>query len=113
VNSSDVRNSEVIEVKEAVRLILHQVARKLSLPTLTPMRALFKKRFLPWCEAHQLVLLDAIRTPQLKAFRYTTLAGDWQSGQGANGTLALGIMFFSTDRIMLIPSVQIANSGNH
>ncbi|HEY2811572.1 MAG TPA: hypothetical protein VGJ00_09325 [Rhabdochlamydiaceae bacterium] len=42
-----------------------------------------------------------------------TLAGDWQSGQGANGTLALGVMFFPTDRIMLIPSVQIANSGNH
>lgn len=42
-----------------------------------------------------------------------TLAADWQSGQGSNGTLALGVMMFPTDRLMLIPSFQIANSGDH
>lgn len=62
----------VIEVKEAVRAYLaDQAARKLSPPTLTPIRALFERRFLPWCEAHQLARLDAIRTPQLKDFRST------------------------------------------
>ena len=60
----------VIAVKEAVVAYLaDQRARKLSPPTLTPMRALLEKRFLPWCEARQLVRLDAVRTPQLKEFR--------------------------------------------
>ena len=62
----------VIEVKEAVRAYLaDQAARKLSPPTLTPIRALFEKHFLPWCEAHQLARLDVVRTPQLKEFRCT------------------------------------------
>jgi integrase/recombinase XerD len=62
----------VIAVKEAVVAYLaDQRARKLSPPTLTPMRALFEKRFLPWCEDRQLVRLDAVRTPQLKEFRCT------------------------------------------
>jgi integrase len=60
----------VIDVKEAVRAYLaDQAARKLSPPTLTPIRALFERHFLAWCEAHQLACLDAIRTPQLKEFR--------------------------------------------
>jgi hypothetical protein len=42
-----------------------------------------------------------------------TLAGDWQSGRGGNGALALGVMFFPTARLMVIPSFQIANSGDH
>ncbi|HLJ91470.1 MAG TPA: hypothetical protein VKZ53_32020 [Candidatus Angelobacter sp.] len=42
-----------------------------------------------------------------------TLAGDWQSGQGSNGALTLGAMIFPTNRLMLIPSFQIANSGDH
>lgn len=42
-----------------------------------------------------------------------TLGADWQSGQGSNGTLALGVMYFPTSRLMVIPSFQIANSGNH
>jgi hypothetical protein len=42
-----------------------------------------------------------------------TLAADWQSGQGSNGALALGVMYFPTDRIMVIPAFQIANSGDH
>jgi hypothetical protein len=42
-----------------------------------------------------------------------TLAADWQSGQGSNGALALGSMFFPTDRLMIIPAFQIANSGDH
>jgi len=42
-----------------------------------------------------------------------TLAADWQSGQGSNGALALGVMYFPTARLMVIPSFQIANSGNH
>jgi hypothetical protein len=62
----------VIAVKEAVRAyISEQVARKLSPPTLTPMRALFEKQFRPWCEAHHLTRLDAILPPQLKEFRCT------------------------------------------
>lgn len=62
----------VIEVMEAVRAYLaDQAARKLSPPTLTPIRALFERHFLPWCEAHCLTRLDAIRTPQLKEFRCT------------------------------------------
>src|SRR5438034_8501917 len=62
----------VIEVKEAVSAYLaDQRARKLSPPTLTPMRALFEKRFLPWCESRNLVRLDTVRTPQLKDFRCT------------------------------------------
>jgi len=42
-----------------------------------------------------------------------TLGADWQSGQAGNGALALGVMFFPTSRLMLIPSFQIANSGDH
>jgi hypothetical protein len=42
-----------------------------------------------------------------------TLAADWQSGRGSNGALALGSMFFPTDRWMIIPTFQIANSGDH
>jgi hypothetical protein len=42
-----------------------------------------------------------------------TLAADWQSGQASNGALALGVMFFPTDRLMIIPAFQIANSGDH
>ncbi|HWH60093.1 MAG TPA: hypothetical protein VN682_20865 [Terriglobales bacterium] len=44
---------------------------------------------------------------------FITLAGDWQSGRGANGALALGVMFFPTARLMVIPSFQLANSGDH
>ena len=36
-----------------------------------------------------------------------------QSGQGGNGALTLGAMIFPTNRLMLIPSFQIANSGDH
>lgn len=42
-----------------------------------------------------------------------TLGADWQSGQAGNGALALGVMFFPTDRLMIIPAFQIANSGDH
>ncbi|MGE5322023.1 MAG: hypothetical protein ACM3SW_04145 [Actinomycetota bacterium] len=42
-----------------------------------------------------------------------TLAADWQSGRGANGALALGVMFFPNERLMIIPAFQIANSGDH
>jgi len=60
----------VIELKKAVGdYLADQAARKLSPPTLAPMRALFEKRLLPWCEARQLCRLDAVRTPQLKEFR--------------------------------------------
>jgi integrase/recombinase XerD len=62
----------VIEVKQAIASYLaDQQSRKLSAPTLTPMRALFQKRFIPWCETRGLVCLDAVRTPQLKEFRST------------------------------------------
>ena len=62
----------MIDVKEAVRAYLaDQVARKLSPATLTPMRALLEKQFLPWCEARKLTRIDAVRTPQLKEFRCT------------------------------------------
>jgi integrase/recombinase XerD len=63
-------SASVVEVKHAVAAYLaDQAARKLSPPTLTPLRALFEKHFLPWCEAHKLGRLDAVRTAQLKEFR--------------------------------------------
>jgi integrase len=62
----------VIEVKAAVAAYLaDQQARKLSPPTITPMRALLEKRFLPWCDQHTLVRLDDVRTPRVKEFRCT------------------------------------------
>lgn len=42
-----------------------------------------------------------------------TLGADWQSGRGGNGALAVGVMFFPTPRLMIIPAFQIANSGDH
>lgn len=42
-----------------------------------------------------------------------TLGADWQSGQGGNGALAFGVMFFPTARLMVIPAYQVANSGDH
>jgi site-specific recombinase XerD len=57
-------------VKKAVSdYLADQLARKLSPPTITPLRALFEKRFLPWCEARKLTRLDAVSTPRLNEFR--------------------------------------------
>ena len=54
-----------------------------------------------WTVAHQ------------KDRNLVTLAADWQSGRAANGALAVGAMYFPTDRWMLIPAFQLANSGDH
>ena len=62
--------ARVIEVRKAISdYLADQVARKLSPPTITPLRALSERRFLPWCKAHQLCRLDAVSTPPLKEFR--------------------------------------------
>jgi hypothetical protein len=54
-----------------------------------------------WTVAHQ------------KDRNLVTLAADWQSGRATNGALAMGAMFFPTDRLMVIPAFQLANSGDH
>jgi hypothetical protein len=49
--------------------------------------------------------------------QYAVLAADWQSGRGSNGYLTLGVMFYPTRRLMLIPAYQLGNTllkeGNH
>jgi hypothetical protein len=46
-----------------------------------------------------------------------TAALDWQSGRGSNGATNVGVMWFPTKKLMVIPSYQIGNygasSGNH
>jgi hypothetical protein len=39
-----------------------------------------------------------------------TLAADWQTGRGTNGVATFGVMFFPTERLMVIPSYQLFNT---
>jgi hypothetical protein len=49
--------------------------------------------------------------------QFAVLAADWQSGRGSNGYSTLGVMFYPTRRLMLIPAYQLGNTllrqGNH
>jgi hypothetical protein len=55
----------------------------------------------------------ALLTLEQAFSRKFTGAIDWQSGHAGNGYTTFGLMWFPTDRLMIIPAYQVSNSWNH